>query len=150
MQAVLRSFGEAVAAVNSTAPGAPLRLLLLFLSPRCPCGVLKTADRQYMLITDLVTSSRPCYGKLVSFCWCDCAESVVKYQQLGKVAAYTTWLADPSAVDSKSNGTVKLASVRRSDLITFPGISSSYCFPTFSLLVALHGCSRCAHNLDDL
>ena len=32
MQAVLRSFGEAVAAVNSTDPGALLKLLFLFLS----------------------------------------------------------------------------------------------------------------------
>ncbi|KAK9821456.1 hypothetical protein WJX81_002199 [Elliptochloris bilobata] len=66
-EAVLRSFGEAVAAVNSSDPG-----------------------------------------------------SAGKYQQLGKVAAYTTWLADPDAVNSTFDGTVRPPAVQRSDIIKFP------------------------------
>ena len=70
-QAVLRSFGEAVAAVNSSDPG-----------------------------------------------------SLFKLEQLGKVAAYTTWLADPDAVASTFNGTVRPPAVPRSDIIKFAGAAA--------------------------
>lgn len=75
-QAVLRSFGEAVAAVNSSDPG-----------------------------------------------------SLYKLEQLGKVAAYTTWLADPDAVASTFNGTVRPPLVPRSDIIQFAGAPASKAAP---------------------
>ena len=71
-QAVLRSFGEAVAAVNSSDRGA-----------------------------------------------------LFKLEQLGKVAAYTTWLADPDAVASTFNGTVRPPAVPRSDIVKFAGAPAS-------------------------
>lgn len=46
MQAVLRSFGEAVAAVNSTGPGALLKLLFIPVRTGVPAESSKTADRQ--------------------------------------------------------------------------------------------------------
>ena len=47
--------------------------------------------------------------------------SLYRLEQLGKVAAYTTWLADPNAVSSTFNGTVRPAAVQRSEIIKFSG-----------------------------
>ena len=76
-QAVLRSFGEAVAAVNSSDRG-----------------------------------------------------SLYKLEQLGKVAAYTTWLADPDAVSSTFNGTVRPPAVQRSEILNFSGAPASQTAPS--------------------
>ena len=55
--------------------------------------------------------------------------SLVKLEQLGKVAAYTTWLADPDAVASTFNGTVRPPAVPRSDIIKFAGAAASEAAP---------------------
>jgi hypothetical protein len=78
-QAVLRSFGEAVAAVNSTSQDADMN-----------------------------------------------------YTQLGRAAAYATLLADCSATESTMNGTLKPPTVRRSDILRFPGAQQRLQPQTFS------------------
>ncbi len=84
-QAVLRSFGEAVAAVNSTSQDA-----------------------------------------------------YKNYTQLGRAAAYATLLADSSATGSmneRMNGTLRPPTVRRSDILRFPGAQQR---------LQPHTCSKCS------
>lgn len=50
--------------------------------------------------------------------------SLYKLEQLGKVAAYTTWLADPAAVSSTFNGTVSQPAVKSTEIISFPGTTA--------------------------